>query len=251
MKKSFLKFDRPWLTGFIITDEAEAAIEMVKKGIREGADSIGIEITRLKPEYWNRETLTRIFEACGDLPIYACCYRTGYGEGKTDDELAELMHLSLSCGATLIDVMGDLYDPVPWELTETPEAVKKQKALIEDLKDKGAEILISSHNHAFYDTEHILHWAKEQEARGADVVKIIGIADTEEELVTNLKTYQVLNAELEKPYLFMVGGEWCMLTRECAGRLGAFMYLGRLFEDGVQPKLETLRYMRDEMILKD
>ncbi len=112
-EKSFLNHDKPWLTGFIMAAELEEAIGMVEKTIRDGGDSVAIEVTRLNPEFHNWEALTKLFAAAGDLPIYSCCYRSGYGEGKTDDEIAALSLLCLECGATLIDVMGDLYDPHP------------------------------------------------------------------------------------------------------------------------------------------
>jgi len=247
MKKSFLHYDKPWITGFIMAETLEEAIAMVKKVLADGGDSVCIEITRMRPEFWNEKDLTALFAEAKDMPIYSCCYRTGFGEGHTDDELAELSMLCLKCGATLIDVMGDMYHPEPWELTFDKEAVEKQKKLIKRIHEAGGEVLMSSHNHAHYAPEQIVTWMKAQVERGADVSKDINVADTEEELIEALETYKLINQEIHVPYLFMVGGEKCSLTRECGGRLGAFMYLGRVFPEGVQPKLATLKYLRDEM----
>lgn len=252
MKKSFLGHEGPWLTGIMTVDAdtPEKVIGQIEKGLREGADSFCLEITRIRPEFWNVKDIKRIFEACGEAPVYACCYRTGFGETLTDEEISELIFLSLECGATLLDVMGDIFHPEPWELTYDEAAVEKQKALIQEIHARGGEVLMSSHNHAYYPKEKTLEWALAQKERGADVAKIIGVANTEEELLENLKAYPLLNEKLGIPYLFMTGGDWCMLTRECTGRLGGFMYLGKLGEEGVQPEIATLKYMRDEMILK-
>ena len=251
MNKSFLKYDRPWLTGIVSpdADTPEKVISEIEYGIFEGADSFCIEITRMREEFWNKEDISRVISACGDRPVYTCAYRSGFGEGHTDEELEKLTLLSAESGADLLDVMGDLYHPEPYELTEDEEALKKQRALIEKLHAMGKEVLISSHNHAFYPREKTLEWALSQERRGADVVKIIGVSDTEEELVENLKAYALLNKNLKKPYLFMTGGAWCQLTRECTGRLGAFMYLGRLGDTGVQPAIRSLKFMTEEMCL--
>lgn len=245
MKRSFLNHDKPWLTGFIITDNAEDALRMIEKTIRDGGDSVAIEITRLRPEYHTREVLTELFAAAGDLPVYSCCYRSGYGEGMTDEEIASLSLLCLDCGATLIDVMGDLYDPTPWEMTEDPAAIKKQMALIAEIHARGGEVLMSAHNHKYYPPEQILAWMQEQAARGADVAKDIGVSDTEAELCDALETFRLLNEQLPVPYLFMTGGEWRHATRLFGGALGSFMYLGRVFEEGVQPELTTLKRFRD------
>lgn len=240
MKKSFLNHEKPWLTGFIITDTRDSAVQMIRKTIREGGDSIGIEITRLKPEFWNKDDLTAIFAEAGDMPIYSCCYRSGFGEGRTDDELTALSLLALECGATLIDVMGDLYDPTPWEMTEDPAAIEKQKALIDTIHARGGEVLMSAHNHAYYPPEKILYWMQEQAARGADVAKDIGVSDTEAQLCDALETFRLLNENLPIPYLFMTGGAQCMATRLFGGALGSLLYLGRVYDDGVQPELTTL-----------
>ena len=52
----------------------------------------------------------RIFSACAGRPRYVTSYRTGENIGMTDEECVELLLLALECGATLFDVMGDLYD---------------------------------------------------------------------------------------------------------------------------------------------
>ncbi len=130
-------------------------------------------------------------------------------------------------------------------MAEDPAAIEKQKALINEIHARGGEVLMSSHNHAYYPPEQVLAWMKEQEARGADVAKDICVSDTEAELCDALTTYKLLNENLKVPYLYMTGGAWCRATRLFAGALGSFMYLGRVFDEGVQPELITLKKFKE------
>ena len=249
MKKSFLNATKPWLTAFLIEPEMEDNLRLMKKAIDEGADSVAVEITRLDPKYWNENDLKRLFAAAGDKPIYSCCYRWSFGEGKTDEELSELSLLCARCGSTLIDVMGDLYHPEPCQMTFDEKAVEKQKQLIAQIHALGSEVLMSAHNGGFYGPEQIAEWMKAQEERGADVAKDISVSDTEQQLLSALETFKLLNKTLKIPYLFMTGGKFCYLTRELCGRLGGFMYLGKTSTEGAQPDVATLKYMRDELTL--
>jgi len=60
----------------------------------------------------------------------------------------ELLKLA-DWGATLCDVIGDLYGKHPDELCDDPQAVKKQMALVDKLHEKGVEVLMSSHLYRF------------------------------------------------------------------------------------------------------
>ena len=58
--------------------------------------------------------------------------------GKLADTIA------IDCGATLCDVMGDMFDKQPDQMAVAEDAIQKQMQLIENLHDKGAEVLMSS-----------------------------------------------------------------------------------------------------------
>lgn len=70
-------------------------------------------------------------------------------------------------GASIIDVMGDLYDPSPMELTRNPAAVDKQKRLIDRIHGKGADVVISSHMQCPRTAEQVLEHLSEAAKRGA------------------------------------------------------------------------------------
>ena len=98
-----------------------------------------------------------------------------------DDELMNGLFLGLKCGATLVDVMGDTFCPAPEELTTNEEAIKKQMQFIDEIHKKGGEVLMSSHVYEFRPAERVLEMAVEQQRRGADIVKIVTGANTQEE----------------------------------------------------------------------
>ena len=54
-----------------------------------------------------------VFEELSSAHVNAVAYHAG----MTDEECVELLLLGLKCGATLCDVMGDLYHPEKYELT--------------------------------------------------------------------------------------------------------------------------------------
>ena len=74
-------------------------------------------------------------------------------------------------GATLVDIMGDLFCRHPEELTEDTEAIEKQMKLIQEIHAAGAEVLMSSHILKFTPAERVLEVALEQKRRGADILK--------------------------------------------------------------------------------
>ncbi|MBQ5777257.1 MAG: type I 3-dehydroquinate dehydratase, partial [Oscillospiraceae bacterium] len=171
-------------------------------------------------------------------------------EGKSDDVLVgELLELADS-GATLCDVIGDLYDRQPDELSADEKAIKKQMELIDELHSRGAEVLISTHIFKYTPAERVVGIALEHQRRGADISKIVTGAETMEEQLENLKIINLLRKNLKIPFLFLAGGE-CHILRRIGGELGNCMYLCVHEYDElatpVQPLLENVKAIRDNM----
>ena len=126
-------------------------------------------------------------------------YRSGENAGMTDEECMELLLLAVECGATLFDVMGDLYDRSPqYELTMDGEAVKKQMALIDQIHRAGGEVLMSSHTYKSTTLEENLMIAREQARRGADVIKIVNDAKSADEIPVYIDAIQKIIHETGK-----------------------------------------------------
>ena len=124
MKKTFLKYNKPLLTTMVQATNPERIKELIDKSLPEGAEAFGMQFEKLKPEYRNKEIYKELFSYT-NKPVYVTNYRKAENEGKTDDVLAdELLELA-DCGATLCDVIGDLYDKQPDELAVSKDAISK------------------------------------------------------------------------------------------------------------------------------
>ena len=144
----------------------------------------------------------------------------------------------------MIDVMGDLYDPSPLELTRNPAAVEKQMRLIDTLHAKGAHVVISSHMPCFRSTEQVVEHLKTVEARGADVVKLVQTADTERELEEALRTTLALRRELKVPFIHLCNGRFSRPHRFFGPALGvSICFAVQRHENGAgsQPTLTALK----------
>lgn len=251
MKHTFLKYDKPLLTVMVQADNPERIEELIDKSTSEGAEAFGMQFCRMKDEYRNKNIYKGLFSYAKDKPVYVTNYRLARNEGKTDEQLAEELVELAECGAALCDVMGDIFDKQPGELTMDETAVEKQMKLIDKLHNKGAEVLMSSHIFKFTPAERVLEIALEHQRRGADICKIVTGADTMEEQLENLKIINMLKKSLKIPFLFLAGGE-CRILRRIGGELGCCMYLCVQEYDElatpVQPLLKHVKAIRDNMI---
>ncbi len=237
MKKSFLNSEKPLLTTMVMSKDPNRAIEIVDIINGIGTDAFGIQIDQFPLEYHNETTYRKIFEAMGELPIYATNYRKK-PIVQCDEDLASDMLLIAKCGATLCDVQGDLFEPHPEQVCMSESAVSKQMRHIENLKNAGVDVLMSSHLTKFAPEEEILRIAHEHIRRGADIVKIVSKADNEDELYENIRINGVLKKELKIPFLFLSGGSHAYLHRRIGFALGSCMCLCSCKDDEFGVKLQ-------------
>lgn len=240
MKPTFLGHKKPLLVSMIQAENPSNAISAIVNSNYDGAEAFGFQICRLKPEFRTADTYQNIFSYTEDKPIYITNYRAGYNKGLTDEELAEGLILALENGATLCDIMGDMFDPSPLELTKSPVAIDKQKRLIDEIHSRGGEVLMSSHTYTFLPEEQVLDMAKEHESRGVDIVKIVTASNTEDELLQNLKTCTSLKKELKVPFLFLSIGSYCKIHRMIGPMFGSTMYLCVYRHDELSTKAQPV-----------
>lgn len=228
----------------------DGAIGAIRNAIAQGAEAFGFQVESLEKEYRDIETFKKIIGEMQGKPCYVTNYRHGANVGKSDEALAEEMLEFAENGATLCDVMGDMFCKHPEELTDNPEAIKKQMEYIDALHQRGAEILMSSHVLKFTPAERVLEIALEQKRRGADIIKIVTGAQTMEEQLENLRITDLLKRELGAPFLFLSGGE-CSIHRRLGMKLGCCMCLC-VYEHysrstPTQPLLRIAKEVRDNM----
>lgn len=248
--KTFLNNEKPLLTVMLQCENPDTAIGRIRNANCIGADAYGLQIECLKNEYQNVDVYKQIFSEMKGKPCYVTNYRTSYNAQKNDEEIAkELLELAAN-GATLVDVMGDLFCKHSEELTDDKKAIEKQMALIDKIHSMGAEVLMSSHLCKFATAERVLEIAKEQKRRGADIIKIVTGADNMEQQIENLRITDLLKRELGAPFLFLSGGE-CSIHRRLGGHLGNCMtlcvYEHDKFSTAAQPLLSTMKIVRDSI----
>ena len=250
MKPTFLNQTRPLITAMVLKSTPDAMRFTIKNSIFDGADALGVQLERLTPEFKAPEHYRSIFAAAGQRPIYVTNYRHTYNKGLTDERCMEELLRAMACGGTLADVMGDTYDPgADLELTMKGAAVARQMELIDRLHAMGKEVLMSSHVMRYIAAEQVLEIAFEQQRRGADIVKIVTAANTDEEQMENLRITSLLKRELSVPFLFLSGGTHSKIHRMIGPMLGCVTYLAVWQHDEcavpTQPTVKNAKQVRD------
>lgn len=188
------------------------------------------------------------------VDLYIANYRKDENTGFSDDELAEELLKALSCGGTLGDVPASLFDPdsgmgIGLELSMKPDAIDKQMKLIDKIHEMGKEALMSSHTLKFTSAETVLEIALEQKRRGADVIKIVTAANSDEEQIENLRITTLLKKELDIPFIFLSGGTHSKIHRMIGPQLGCFGYFAVLEHNEravpTQPTIKAAKAVRD------
>jgi hypothetical protein len=129
MRYSFLTKPHPVLTGIMAGQSPQELIAEVRNAEFAGAQGIAIDLSDLKPEFRNTESLKSVIDSAA-LPFMFFFYRNDQWKKSDDDARQEVLLEAADAGASLIDVMGDLYDPSLMEITHNSAAIDKQKILI-------------------------------------------------------------------------------------------------------------------------
>lgn len=254
MNPTFLNHSRPLITSMIQKDNPDSIRFAVKNSIYDGADCLGIQLERLKKEYKTEENYKKVFSACCGHPIYITNYRGCENVGFSDEELTEELLRALNFGATLGDVMGSAFDSesrmgIGLELSMKQDAIDKQMKLIDKIHNIGKEVLMSSHVLKFVPAETVLEIAYEQQRRGADIVKIVTAANSDEEQIENLRITTLIKKELKVPFLFLSGGTHSKIHRMIGPQLGCVTYLAVREHDEcavpTQPTVKAAKAVRD------
>lgn len=200
-------------------------IAVMRNAVYDGADAFYIHLDHLDPGCWNPADLRKIFDYAGDKPVIALFYRRKKLPLYTDDELLEVLFMAVEAGASMCDVMGDIFDPSPRQLSLKPEIVDRQKRLIDKIHAMGAEVLMSSHTGDFMTAEETIAHARAMESRGADMIKIVVSSQSEEEMYEAFRITTLMKRELKVPFLHICGGQSGKLHRAIAPLFGSSMVL--------------------------
>lgn len=224
---SFLHSDRPIITAMLKNRDTRSLLAEIERCIINGAEAFGLQIDIMEPQYRTKKDFTELFQAMDGRPAYITDYSRGNVNPvpQSEEELTQELLMAFDCGAKLCDIRGDLYCPSAGEITEDEIAVEKQKALIRQIHQMGGEVLMSSHVLKYIPKEETLRIAMLHQERGADIAKIVTMADSEEELMENFETTLLLKRKLQIPSLFLCNGTHCKKHRIMGPLLGSCMFL--------------------------
>ena len=248
MKATFLKYEKPLLCAMVQEETPEDAIKKIQDSLADGADALGVQLEKLERQYHTKEHLSQIFKACEGKPIYVTAYRHN---GLQDDECAALLLWAVDSGATLCDVMGDLFArDYYYEITRNEEAIQKQKDLIDEIHKRGGEVLMSSHAQGNLTYGECMMIAKTHIERNADIIKIVDRTKEKSRIPELIKAVQDICAMTDKKLLLLASGEGRVM-RYIGPNFGVCMYLCVAYHserDTVeQPVLKELKQVRDNI----
>lgn len=236
LKRSFLNRQEVAVALLYCPSSAAQAITIARSAEMEGADGIALELAKMPEKDRSMESFKNIISSV-HLPFMFIDYRNDCLCGKDDEARQKYLLMAADAGADVIDVMGDLYDPTPGELTLNENAVAKQKLLIDTIHSKGANVLMSSHaTQVFLQPEQVLEIMKAQSARGADILKVVTAVNTEKEFLGAVETMLLLRKELDKPFIYLAGGKYGRMVRYMGPKFGVAV------EFGVHEYYETMGY---------
>ena len=221
MKHSFFNRQDAAITLLCSPESFAEAVGLARAAEMDGADAVAVELLKMPPGERTEENFHSLIHSV-QLPFMFIDYRNDRFLGADDDARQPYLLAAAQAGAEVIDVMGDLYDPSPLELTHNPAAVEKQKALIARIHGLGAKVIMSSHmTNTERSAEEVLEHLREQSSRGADILKIVVGMDTEKAMLEGVRTLLLLHKELDKPFVFLGGGQYGRFIRYIGPRLGA------------------------------
>ncbi len=221
MKRQLFFRDKASVVFLMSPGSIEEAVFMARDAEFDGADGIAVELSKISPEQRTKENFAVLMSEVR-LPWMFILYRSDRYLGNDDEARQKVLLLAAEAGAGVIDVMGDLYDPSPFELTMNPEAVEKQKKLIDEIHTRGAKVIMSSHMLSdAKNADQVLEILKHQSERGADILKIVTAVNTEDELAEAVRTTMLLRRELDKPFVHLGFGKYGRFHRYVSPVLGS------------------------------
>lgn len=243
-KTPFTRIPQPFVCT-IVSDPTPAEIaRTLMLSDFDGSDAYEINLMCMDRKYWNPTDLGGIFRATVK-PVLVCHYRWDYERHIDMDEEARIGLLldAVRWGASGIDLDADAFDPSPGPLewtdearrytlsrkgaprdwTTDPKAVARQRAVIEEVHRLGGEVLMSAHTRVHLTVEQALSMAREMQARGADVAKVVSCDMSFEDLLDTMRATIELKKVMRIPFIMMSHGLHSKIGRTVCPMLGSML----------------------------
>lgn len=244
---------RPFVVCVIYDDEISAALQTIRAAERDGAEAFELNLPRLG--YPPAERLAPIFAAT-NRPIFTSCRRAPFTDvygpcahrprAMPEEERIAVQLDALAVGAAGIDMELDTFDPhpaplpdgpdivdharrpgPPAEITEDAGAVARQEAVIERVHAQRREVVMSCHAARILSADDAIWIARMMTARGADLVKIVGVSRGIDDVPDLLRANLALAAVTPGPFALMSVGREARIGRFLAPLFGSAWAFGQ------------------------
>lgn len=242
----------PLLNGSVKRSTPDEVIAAIAKMEADGATAFNVHLTSLSSQYRNYESFKKIVD-CTEYPVMAIAY----GDESNREYRIELMKEAVRAGFAIVDIPMNTFDADsratlagtvfesanPNEVSMNADVIAQQKALIQEFKDLGAEVLMSAHIGVSLTEAEGVALAKEMEARGADVAKIVlgSSANSMQDVV--MQTNQTLQNEVGIKFYYNASGNASKPYRTASTLIGTHMVF--CYAEYHESNLTTYDYITD------
>lgn len=242
MKKSFAKLEAPVFAAVIREKTPMQAISAIKNAEINGATAFDLHLSYLDEQYRTVEQIRSIVN-CTSKPMLGLNYNMNENGGYecTEEARIALLMMAVEAGISAVDFQGYTYDISsklnfqgedaysftknnPREIVTNEEIIQKQKDLFKKVHEMGCEVLMSCHPNVVMNCQQVVELAKFMEERNPDIIKIVALSETDEDLAEVFKTMLTLNKEIKTAKIhYHCNGKTGKLTRIINPLLGAYM----------------------------
>ncbi len=243
-KVRFSKVKQPQICTILSDTNPANCIRTILVSDYDGTDTYELNLMSLEKQFWNEKDLKSIFTATVK-PVMVCHYRWDYEKALDIDEEERIKLLidAVRWGASGIDLEADAFDPSPgpkeWteeakqyslnrnskprDWTTNPEAIRRQRGVIEEIHRLGGEVLMSAHTRVHLSVEQAVSMAKEMEARGADIAKVVSVDLNFEDLLDTFRSTIEIKKVLKIAFIMMSHGQHSKIGRVVCPLLGSLL----------------------------
>ncbi len=258
----------PVLAGVVRESEKAAAIAEMRNCFYDGAGMIDLHLSCLEQQ--DEESLRAVI-ATSKLPVLALNYnnRADWSDcGQTEEERTALLMRAVDAGAAGVDMQGYTFDAAsrhafhgedrysftvdqPKEVVTDESVIARQCDWIEQIHAKGAEVLLSCHPGVPMNARQVVDLALFLEQRKPYIIKIVTVAQNEDDLFESFRAMSMLKKEVRTPVNYHANGTAGVLSRIINPALGGHIafcidrYRAGSFLE--QPDLRTARQAIDSL----
>ncbi|MFA5561517.1 MAG: type I 3-dehydroquinate dehydratase [Eubacteriales bacterium] len=262
--RSLLQQPPPICIASIRQPTKDLAISNILNAQAHGARGINLHLSFLDEQYQNYDSIKEIisYTTVSAAILNYSVKLDGSVMSWSDEERLALSMEGLRAGGDVIDIQGYSFDPDakafytkenpfasgysfldahPKEVTLSARAIEQQCALIEAVHAMGKEVLLSTHAGVPLDRDRLTELCLYLEKRHPDIIKIVTLANTEEEMFETFHSIRQLQKEIRTPVHLHASGKYGPMTRIICPILGSkFVFCNDEVRPGVdytQPNL--------------